>query len=69
MKPKRHEAVQSVSPVLDPVVKLSLSLSLEGDLGRLWREYAASHQDLSPSNAQLAVALLKRGLESWSASR
>jgi len=68
MKSKKHVAEQFVSPVLDPGVKLSLTLNLTGDTARLWRSYLAAHADLAPSHAQLAVALIGRALRDWDGS-
>lgn len=69
MKPSKHLAEQTVSPIIDPPVRLSLTLVLEGDVARMWRQHAAFYQGLEPSNAQLVVSLLKRGLQDWEASK
>lgn len=69
MKPKKHLAEQVVSPVVDPPVRLSLTLVLEGDLARQWRQHQAFYSSLAPSNAQLVTALLRRGLLDWEASK
>lgn len=63
----KHTAKQTVSPVLDPPLKLSLTLKLSGDTARRWRQYMASleAQHLEPSDAQVATALLAKALESW----
>lgn len=68
MKSKRHEAEQLVSLVIDPPVKLSLTLTLKGDTARLWRVYEAAHAALQPSHGQLAVSLIAQGLEAWKRS-
>lgn len=69
MKTPKHQAEQFVASEIDPPVRLSLTLTLEGDTARLWRQHAAFYQGLSPSNAQLVIALMKRGLLDWEASK
>lgn len=69
MKPRKHQAEQIVSPIVDPPVKLSLTLLLEGETARRWRQHQAFYQGINPSNAQLVTALLKRGLAEWEASK
>ena len=68
-KNPRHHAEQLVSPVIDPPVKLGLTLCLKGDLARQWRVYATAHQALNPSNGQLAESLIRLGLAKWEESR
>jgi len=63
--PRRHQAEQLVSAIVDPPVKLSLTLLLKGDVGRTWRRYADAHRTLNPSNGQLAESLIRLGLERW----
>lgn len=68
MKPKikaKHHAEQMVSPVIDPPVKLGVTLSLKGDLAKGWRRYVVAHQALNPSNGQLVESLIRLGLAKW----
>lgn len=61
-KPMKHNAPQKT---LLPV-KLSLTLHLTDDeTCRLWAAYKNAHADLDPSNGQMAVALITRGLKTW----
>lgn len=69
MKAQKHQAEQFVAPEIDPPIRLALTLTLEGDTARLWRQHAAFYQGLAPSNAQLVVALMKRGLLDWESSK
>jgi len=65
---KKHLAVQTVSPIIDPPLRLGLTLTLKGDLARDWRRYVAAHSSFDPSNAQLAENLLRLGLAAWKKS-
>jgi len=61
-KPKKHIAEQTVMAIVDPPIKLSLTLVLRGDLARMWRRYQEAHLDFAPSNGQLAEALIAKAL-------
>lgn len=66
---KKHVAEQLVSPVIDPPLRLSLTVALKGDVGRRYRVYQAAHQALNPSNSQLVESLIRLGLERWEEQR
>lgn len=65
MKKKRHVAEQTVHPIVDPPIQIKATVRLHGDIARLWRAYGISHGEFQPSDAQLATAILTRGLKSW----
>jgi hypothetical protein len=61
---KKHMAEQFGLPI-EPAVRVSVTLALEGDVARLWRAYSAHNAGLTPSNAQLVQSLLGIGLATW----
>lgn len=62
---QKHNAEQLVSPIVDPPVRIKATVTLTGDVARLWRAYGSTHAEFRPSDAQLATAILTRGLTHW----
>lgn len=60
----KHIAKQLESPVVNPPLRLSLTLTLDAEDASRWRRYAAAVQDkYRLSNAQMCEVLLSEALK------
>lgn len=52
-----------------PVMHLGVTLGLDRVLAAKWTAFAEAHKCVRPSNGQLVIALLERGLDDWNRER
>lgn len=52
-------------PVVEPPLRLGVTLSLKGDLARDYRQFVAAQTDFALSGGQIVEALIRKGLRAW----
>lgn len=64
-----NETIKPIPIEKRPEIKISVTVVLRDEFAGLWHDYAQHHQAFDPSNGQIALALMMKGLESWRADK